>query len=162
MTLSRDRARSAGSGSRVEAEQAVRIVLDHQQPGALTDGQDLVAPAIAEGYAGRVLVRRHRVEELGPLAGLGDRGDRLFERDRHDAVGVHGHVHDFGLGGLEHPESADVARAFGEHHVAWVEEDPCDQVECLLATDGHDDIVGGGAVGDVDPGQGHDFADPLA
>jgi hypothetical protein len=64
-----------------------------------------------------------------------------------------------GLGGLEDAERADVAGSLGEHHVAGVEEEPGEQVERLLAADGHHHVVGGRA---VNAGEGHHLADPFA
>ena len=66
----------------VEAEQAVRVVLDDQQVGLLGDGQDLLAAGEAERDAGRVLVVGDEVEELDLLARFRAVGDRLAQRRR--------------------------------------------------------------------------------
>ena len=58
------------------------------------------------------------VEELDPLAGLLERGDRLGQRDRVQALVVHGHVDDLALVGPEDPERADVAGRLDQHDVA--------------------------------------------
>ena len=70
-------------------------------------------------------------------------------------------MHHVGLRRLEDAERADVARPFGEHHVAGIEEDAGHQIERLLAADGHHHVVGRRTGGSVDPGQRHDLADPL-
>ena len=70
------------------------------------------------------------------------RRHRLAEGDRVETVLVHGDVHDLALVGPEHPECTDIAGRFAEHHVTGVAEQPGDQVETLLGTDGDGDVVG--------------------
>jgi hypothetical protein len=120
---------------RVEAEQAVRVVLEDHQPGRLADREDLVAAVLGEARAGRVVEVRHGVEELAPLARRAHRGDRLAQRLGHEPVLVHRDVHDLGLVGREGAERPDVRRRLGDHDVTGVDEHARDEVERLLAAD---------------------------
>ena len=128
----------------VEAEQAVGVVLEHQQAGALADREHLVAARLGQGRPGRVVEVRDGVEELRALAGRLHRRERLAQRLGHQPVLVHRDVHDLGLVGREGAERADVGRRLGDHDVTRVDEDAGDQVERLLAADGDDDVLAGG------------------
>ena len=142
----------------VEAEQAVRVVLQHHQAGGLADRQDLLAARLGQRDAGRVVEVGHGVEELGCLARGPHAGQRLAQRLGHQPVGVHGDVDDLGLVGREGPERTDVGGGLGDHHVTRVDEDPGHQVQGLLAADRDDDVLGGG----VHALERHDLADQLA
>ena len=85
-----------------------------------------------------------RVEELDRLAGCLDRHDRLAERLGDQSAGIHLHMDDVALEGLEHAQRPDVRRGLAEHHVAGVAEDPGDQVDRLLGPDRDDHVVGVG------------------
>jgi hypothetical protein len=84
---------------------------------------------------------RDRIEELRLLARRRNRRDRLLERLRLDPVVVHRDVHDLALVRAEDAERPDVRGGLADHDVAWVAEHPGDQVDGLLAADGHDDVV---------------------
>ena len=50
-------------------------------------------------------------------------------------------MHDFGLVAGEHSHAAGVGRCLGEDHVAGVNKNACGDVECLLASRGHEDLL---------------------
>jgi len=141
----------------VEAEQAVRVVLEDHQPRRLADRQHLLTARLGQRDARGVVEVGHGVEELGPLAGGLHVGDRLGKRLRHQAVGVHRDVHDLGLVGREGPQRTDVGGGLGDHDVPRVDEHPRHQVQRLLAADGDHDVLGGG----VHALECHDLADQL-
>jgi len=62
------------------------------------------------------------------------------------------------LVGGEHPQGTDVARRLGEDHITGVNEDPGDQVQRLLGSGRHHDVVGVGG----DSLQRHHLEDLLA
>ena len=66
----------------LESEQAVGVVLDHEQARALADAEDLRPAGGGEGDSGRIVEVRHRVEELGPPPGRGRALDGLLQRGR--------------------------------------------------------------------------------
>ena len=84
-------------------------------------------------------------------------GERLAQQLRHEAVVVHRDVHDLRLVRGERAQRADVRRAFGDHDVTRVAEQPRDHVQAHLGADGHDDVVRVC----LDALEGHDFADLL-
>ena len=95
-------ARSARHRLAVEAEQAVRVVLEDQQAGPAADLEDLGPPLGGQGDAGRVVEVRDRVEELDPAS----RRPAARRSPRASASGIRpsssiGDVHDLGLVGRE-------------------------------------------------------------
>ena len=77
--------------------------------------------------AGRVLERRHRVEQPGAVA-RGQRGDGLGV----EAVVVARHRDDLGAGELERLERGEVGRLLDQHAVAGLEQHGRDQRQRLL------------------------------
>lgn len=117
-----------------------------------------MAPLRGQGDPGRVIEGRHRVEELDPFSLTGQGGETFLERFGDDPVVVHGDVLDVGLVGGEGVDRGHVRGPLGQHHVAGVDEDFGDEVQCLLGTDGDDHVVRTG----VDLLEGHNLADLLA
>ena len=126
----------------VEPEQAVGVVLEHQDavpPGDLDDAR----PALGrQRDAGGVVVVGHRVEELDAAALRPQARSASSSASGTRPVVVQRHVDDVGLVGAEDAERADVAGRLGEHDVPGVDEDPGHEVERLLRPGGDDDVVG--------------------
>ena len=142
----------------VEPQQAVGIVLDHEQAGPLADLQHPGPALHAEGHPAGVVEGRDRVEELHPLALAGQPGERLRQRLRDEPAVIHRDVDDVRLVGREGAQRPDIGRPLGQHDVAGVDEDPGDQVQRLLRADRDDHLVRVGA----DPLQCHHVTDALA
>jgi hypothetical protein len=125
----------------IEVQQAVGIVLEHQDVVRAADLEDLESTLPREGDTGRVVERRDRVEELDPLALGLEAGDGLAEGFGDQPVLVHEHMGDLGLVGAEDTDRPDIARSLGEDDVARVDEELRHEVEGLLRPRRHDDIV---------------------
>ena len=54
---------------------------------------------------------------------------------------VHGNVSHVALVGAKHADCADVRGCFDEYDIAWVTEDPNNEVNGLLGSHRHDDVV---------------------
>ena len=125
----------------VEVEQAVRVVLEHEDVVRARDLENLEAALPRQRHAGRVAERRHRVQELdAPARGLQAR-DVLAQRLGNEAELVRLDVVDLRLERLEHDERGDVAGRLGEHDVARVEEDLGDELERVLGPGRDDDVI---------------------
>ena len=126
----------------LEAELAVRVVLDHHEPVAGRDVEQGAAPLQAPGAPGRVLEVGHDVDELRPA-----RAGAALELLGDHALVVGGDLDEARLVGLEGVDGADVGGALAQHLVALVEEELAGQVEALLRAGGDDDLRGlaGGA-----------------
>jgi hypothetical protein len=124
------------------AQQAVRVVLEHEQL-ALGGDLDEAAPAWqGHRHAARVLERRDRVDELRPAALALEAVERLLEQvDAHPVV-VHVDLHDVGLVGAEGGHGARVGRRLGDDDVARVDERLADEVDDLLAARRDEDVLG--------------------
>ena len=142
----------------VEPQQAVGVVLDHQQAGPLADLQHPGPALQAEGHPAGVVEGRDRVEELHPLVIGGQPCDRLRQRLRDEPSVIHRDMDDVRLVGREGAQRADIGRPLGQHDIAGVHEDPGDQVQCLLRADGDDHLVRVAA----DSLQRHHVTDALA
>lgn len=123
----------------LEAQFAVRVVLDDPQaapPGDLGDGG---AAGGGHGAAGGVGEGGDRVEQLGPLA-----HHQLLQRPGVYPVLVPGHGHHPGAREAEGLERGQVAGAFDEDGVAGFEQGGGEERECLLRAGGDEDVVGVG------------------
>ena len=65
---------------------------------------------------------------------------------------------DLGLVGPKRSESADIRRSLSQDDVAWIDEDLRNEIESLLGSGGHDDVVGMAA----NAVRTHDLNDHLA
>ena len=90
-------------------EEAVGVVLEHQDIVAASRLEDRLAALLGERGASRVLVRRDQVGEVRALCELG------IERLRVDAVGVERDGHDLDAEPLEQQQRAVVGRVLDEH-----------------------------------------------
>ena len=125
----------------VEVQQAVGVVLEHEDAVGPADLEDLESALPRERHAGRVRVVRDRVQELDPLAGLLEARDVLAQRLGDEAELIHRHVLHVGLVRLEHDHRGHVARALGDHDVARVDEQLRDELEGVLRAGGDDDVI---------------------
>ena len=158
MTPSRSSARSARCGSPSKPSSPYGLSSRISRSAFWQISSTLRAPLGRQRDPGRVVEVRDRVEELDLLAGRPDRGDRLLQRLRLDAVVVHRDVNDLALVRAENAQRTDVRRRLADHHVARIAEHPGDQVDRLLAADRDDDVVRMG----VDALEPHHVADLVA
>jgi hypothetical protein len=91
---------------------------------------------VGQRAAGRVLERRHEVEELRRVA-----GDELGERLGVDAVVVAVHRHEPGAREREALQRGEVGRVLDQDAVAGVEQDAGDEPERLLGPGRHEDLA---------------------
>jgi hypothetical protein len=139
------------------AQEAVRVVLEHQQLALVRDLDEALAPRQRQRHAGRVLEVRDRVDELRAPALAVEPLEHLLERVDAHAVAVHLDLHDVGLVGGERRYRAGVCRRLGDDHVAWVDQRLADEVDHLLAA-GRDQHVRGVDLGLLG---GHHLRDAL-
>ena len=140
----------------VEAQPAVRVVLDHRD---VVLARQLEQPAAAlrrHRDAAGVLEVRDRVDELG--AARTDALELGLEQVHAHAVVVHRHAADLGLVRRERLQRADVGGALGDDDVAGVQERLGEQVERLLGAGGDEQVARLEAHADL----GHEVGDELA
>ena len=123
------------------AQQPVRVVLEHEQLALGGEPDEPAAALERHRDAGRVLERRHRVDELRRAALALEPVERLLEQVDAHAVGVHLDLHDVGLVGAERGHGAGIGRALGDDHVARIDQRLADEVDHLLAAGRDEQLV---------------------
>ena len=123
----------------------------------MADLQDCGPALTIQADTGRVMERRAGIEELDAQAGGRQPDYRLAEHLGDQSAIVHWDVYDSCLIRREGAQGAHVGRALGENHVAGVDEDSSEEVECLLGPHRYHNLVRMCP----DALQGHHLADAL-
>lgn len=120
----------------LEAEFAVRVVLDDPQPAPRGHGRDGGPALRGHGPSGRVLEGGHGVEQLGPLL-----HHQLLQRDRIRTLPVPRHGHHPGTGEPEGLKCRQITGTFDEDGVPGLKERGGEQRQRLLRPGGDEEIV---------------------
>ena len=124
----------------IEVQKSVRIVLQNQNVVSLTDFKNLRTTFLGQSHTGRVSKIRDQVEELDGSPGFFEAIDGLLQRFRAHSVMVCVNMLNVCLIVAENPQGANITRAFGQNHVAFVDEKAAQQLQTVLRTSGHYDI----------------------
>ena len=137
----------------LEAELAIRVILNDGDLVLVDDVHELLAALERPGAAGRILEVGDDVDHLDVLG----RGKHFLELFHDHAVAVGGDGDKVRLAGLESVQSAKVGRALDNDDIALVAENTRRVIQTLLRAGGHEDVVSAGldvelcfhAVGDL-------------
>ena len=139
----------------LEAQLTIRIVLNNRDLVLVDDIHELMTAIQIPSAACGVLEIGDDIDHLHTLGG----GQDLFQLFHDHAAVIGGHFNKGGLASLECIDCAQIGGAFQQHHVAGVQEHTGGEIQTLLRTGGHQNVVSIGV--DIVLCQ-HTFGDLLA
>ena len=139
----------------LETQLAVGVILDDGDLVPVDDVHELMTAIQIPGTAGGVLEIGDDVDHLHTLGG----GQDLLQLGHDHAAIIGGDFDELGLAGLEGVDGTQIRGALQQHHVAGVQEHTTGEIQTLLGTGGHQNVVLIGV--DVVLGQ-HTLGDLLA
>ncbi len=116
------------------AERAIRVVFNQRQPESRADFDQGGAAFDRQAAAGRVLEIRQCIQHAGALP---DRAHGF----RQQAVIVGRYRYEFGAIYRERLQRTEITRGLDQHLAAFVDQDLAEQIEALLRTGGHQDLI---------------------
>ena len=132
----------AGAGLALEAQLAVRVVLQHQQIAVLEDFCRPVMNGLGVGQAGGVLEVGDDVDQLG----FGVLLHSLFQQLAVNAVAVDGDGQHLGVKHMERLQCHQIGGVLHDDLVACIDHGSANHGQGLLGAVGDDDVIGGHAV----------------
>ena len=121
----------------LEAQFAIGIVLNNRDLVLVDDIHELMTTIQIPSAAGGILEIGDDINHLHTLGG----GQDLFQLFHDHAAVIGGNFNKGRLASLEGVDSAQIGGAFQQHHVAGVQEHTGGEIQTLLRTGGHQNVV---------------------